>query len=66
MRFSNKISQIYDISCATATECYATGGKLSELAGWFLYTNNAGASWTKVENTEILQNLIQVIQLNKM
>jgi len=41
--------EIYDISCATATECYATGGKLSELAGWFLYTNNAGASWTKIQ-----------------
>jgi hypothetical protein len=40
--------EIYDIACATALQCYATGGKLADFGGWFLYTENGGVNWTRV------------------
>lgn len=45
---NNADESVFDISCATANECYATGGVLSELAGYFLYTQNAGLTWQRI------------------
>lgn len=66
-RVDDPSDAVYDISCASAQECYAVGGKFLDFKGWWLYTGNGGVTWTKTYAPEMVYpNTVSFTRVNNV